>query len=33
MTDVELGRAPQAGGVFRLRPGVRGLADRPFADR
>jgi L-arabinonolactonase len=33
MTGDELRRAPQAGGVFRLRAGVRGLADRPFADR
>jgi L-arabinonolactonase len=32
MDDESLARMPQAGGVFRLAPGVRGIADLPFAD-
>jgi hypothetical protein len=33
MIGEQLRERPEAGGVFRLRPGVRGLVDRPFADR
>ena len=31
LSDAQLREQPQAGGVFRLRPGVRGLPQHPFA--
>lgn len=31
LTAAELARQPQAGGLFRLRPGVTGVAELPFA--
>jgi len=30
-TEEELVREPQAGSLFAIEPGVRGLADQPFA--